>query len=105
MAVVREGKLVLGWCATADLIAPTLAVEQTRNISPRYALRLDDLRPWHVIVATCAVCRRRAHVVVALLHHGRPPYTRVLDLERKLCCTNCGNRHGNTLNVSMAPRN
>jgi hypothetical protein len=29
----------------------------------------------------------------------------VLDLERKLCCTGCGNRQRNTLTVSMAPRN
>jgi hypothetical protein len=72
---------------------------------PRYALRLDDLRPWHVIVATCAACRRRAHVAAALLHHGRPPYIKVRDLERKLCCTGCGNRRENTLTVSMASRN
>jgi hypothetical protein len=79
-------------------------VEQTKNVPPRHALRLDDLRPWHVIVATCVVCQRRAHVAAALLHHGRPPYTRVLDVERKLCCTGCGNRRGNTLTVSMAPK-
>jgi hypothetical protein len=69
-------------------------MEQRGNIPPRYALRLDDLRPWHVIIATCAVCRRRAHVAAALLQHGRPPYTRVLVLERKLCCTGCGNGQG-----------
>jgi Transposase, Mutator family len=51
------------------------------------------------------LCRRRAHVAAALLQHGRPPYARLLDLERKLCCTGCGNRRGNTLTVSMAPRN
>jgi len=79
--------------------------EQTRNMPLRYALRLDDLRPWHVIVVSCAACRRRAHVAGALLRHGRPPYTRLLDLERKLCCTGCGSRRGNTLTVSMAPRN
>jgi hypothetical protein len=47
-------------------------VEQTRNMPPRYALRLDDLRPWHLIVATCAACGRRAHVAAALLQHRRP---------------------------------
>lgn len=75
------------------------------NIPPRYALRLDDLRPWHVIVATCAACGKRAHIGAALLQHGRPPYIRLLDLERKLSCSRCGNRHGNTLVVSIAPRN
>jgi hypothetical protein len=80
-------------------------VEHNKNMPPRYAIRLDDLRAWHVIVATCAVCRKRTHIDARLLQHGRPPYTRLLDLERKLRCSSCGNRHGNTLSVSMAPRN
>jgi hypothetical protein len=71
----------------------------------RYAIRLDDLRPWHVIVATCAACGRRTHIGAVLLQHGRPPYTRLRDLERKLRCRGCGNHEGNTLTVSMAPRN
>jgi hypothetical protein len=66
---------------------------------------LDDLRPWHVIIATCAACRRRAHVAAVLLQHGRPPYAKLLDVERKLCCSGCGNLRGNTLIISMAPRN
>jgi hypothetical protein len=80
-------------------------VEQSKNIPPRYAIRLDDLRAWHVIVATCGACRRRARIDAWLLQHGRPPFTRLLDLERKLRCSGCGNRQGNTLSVSMAPRN
>jgi hypothetical protein len=72
---------------------------------PRYALRLDDLRPWYVIVATCAASGNRADVAAALLQHGRPPHTRVPHVERKLWCTGSGNRRGNTLTVSMAPRN
>jgi hypothetical protein len=80
-------------------------VEQKRNTPPRYAIRLDDLRAWHVIIATCAVCRQGAHIDARLLQQGRPPYTRVIDLERKLCCSSCGNRRGNTLSVSMASRN
>ena len=80
-------------------------VEQSKNTPPRYAIRLDDLRAWHVIVATCAACRKRTHIDARLLQHGRPPYTRLLDLERKLRCSSCGNYQGNTLSVSMAPRN
>jgi hypothetical protein len=86
------------WHSSAD-------VERSKNIPPRYAIRLDDLRAWHVIFATCAACRRRTHIDARLLQHGRPPYTRLLDLERKLRCGSCGNRQGNTLSVSMAPRN
>jgi hypothetical protein len=40
-----------------------------------------------------------------LLQHGRPPYTRLLECERKLRCSSCGNRHGNSLSVAMAPPN
>jgi hypothetical protein len=80
-------------------------VEQNKNIPPRYAIRLDDLRAWHVIVASCAACGRRTHIDARLLRHGRPPYTRLLDLERKLRCGSCGNHQGNTLSVSMASRN
>jgi hypothetical protein len=80
-------------------------VEQKRNTPPRYAIRLGDLRAWHVIFATCAACGKRTHIDARLLQHGRPPYTRLLDLERKLCCGSCGNRRRNTLSVSMAPRN
>jgi hypothetical protein len=80
-------------------------VERNKNIPPRYAIRLDDLRAWHVVFATCAACGNRTHIDARLLQHGRPPYTRPLDLERKLRCSSCGNRQGNTLSVSMAPRN
>jgi DNA-directed RNA polymerase subunit RPC12/RpoP len=80
-------------------------VEQKRNIPPRYAIRLEDLRAWHVIFATCAACGKRTHIGAKLFQHGRPPFTRLLDLERKLRCGSCGNRRGNTFSVSMAPRN
>ena len=80
-------------------------MEQRGNIPPRYALRLEDLRPWHVIVATCAACGRRSPIDAALLRQGRPPHTRLLDLERKLRCGGCGSRDGNIFTVSLAPRN
>jgi hypothetical protein len=48
--------------------------------------------------------RKADHIDARLLQHSRPPYTRLLDLERKLRCNSCGNRQGNTLSVSMAPR-
>ena len=80
-------------------------MEHNRNIPPRYAIRLDDLRAWHVVFATCAACGKRTHIDVRLLRHGRPSYTRLRDLERKLCCSSCGNRRGNTLSVTMALRN
>jgi hypothetical protein len=80
-------------------------MERNKNIPPRYAIRLDDLRAWHVVFATCVACGKRTHIDARLLQHRRPPYTRQLDLERKLRCSSCGNRQGNTLSVSMTPRN
>jgi hypothetical protein len=97
----KRSKLLL----TVQLWHRSGGVEQSKNIPPRYAVRLDDLRPWHVIVATCRACGKRAHVNAAILRRGRPAYTRLLDLERKLRCSSCGNRQGNSLTVSMAPRN
>jgi hypothetical protein len=90
---------------TVPLWHRSAGVEQSKNIPPRYAIRLDDLRPWHVIVATCRACGKRAHVNAAILQRGRPAYTRLLNLERKLRCRSCGNGQGNSLTVSMAPRN
>ena len=86
------------WHTSAD-------VEQNGNIPPRYAVRLDDLRAWHVVFAACAACGKRTRIDARLLRQGRPPYTRLLDLERKLYCGSCGNRQSNTLSVSLAPRN
>jgi hypothetical protein len=51
-------------------------VEQNKNIPPRYAIRLHDLRAWHVVFATCAACRKQTHIDARLLQHGRPPFTR-----------------------------
>jgi len=48
-------------------------VERSKNIPPRYAIRLDDLRAWHVVFAICAACRKRTHIDARLLQHGRPP--------------------------------
>ena len=92
-------------CSPGLLWHSSRGVEQNKNIPPRYAFRLDDLRPGMCIVATCPACGKRTHIDAKLLQHGRPPYTRLLDLERKLRCSGCGNCEGNTLTVAMAPRN
>jgi hypothetical protein len=74
-----------------DLVEPSRA--RWGLLAQRRVGRLDEFR------------ERRRPRAGALLQYGRPPYTRVRDLERKLCCTGCGNRRGNTVTVSMAPRN
>jgi hypothetical protein len=57
----------------------SLGVELSKNIPPRCAIRLDDVRAWHVIFAICAACGKRTHIDARLLQHGRPPYTSVVS--------------------------
>jgi rubredoxin len=77
--------------------------EQKGNI-PYYAFRLEDLRAWHVVLATCGQCRHEAPVHQPLLRRGRPGHTRLRDLEPKLRCRRCGNARQNRLSVAIARR-
>lgn len=75
--------------------------EQKENI-PYYAFRLEDLRAWHVVVATCGQCRHEAP-----LRHQQltgAPHARLRDLERRLRCRRCGNGRHNRFSVRMARR-
>jgi hypothetical protein len=74
------------------------------RLPPRYAFRLEDLRAWHVIRVSCRTCRHRAELAPAALSRGRPGYTRLLDLEGRLRCRNCGVRGRATLVVELRPR-
>jgi hypothetical protein len=60
------------------------------ELPPRYAFRLEDLRAWHLVEASCRRCRHRALIAHAALRRGRPPYIRLFDLERTLRCRRCG---------------
>jgi DNA-directed RNA polymerase subunit RPC12/RpoP len=85
-------------------------MEQSRNIPPRYAIRLGDLRHWHVVTVTCPACGHKGRLDAAVLGRsrpGRPPppgHTRLMDLERRLRCRRCGNRDDNRILVTLAPR-
>jgi len=71
---------------------------------PRYAFRLDDLRSWHVVTAVCVRCRHRSVIEQRVLKRGRPAYTRLVDLQHKLCCRHCGARGGHDLTIGARPR-
>jgi hypothetical protein len=79
-------------------------MEQRRNIGPRYAIRLGDLRGWHIVTAVCGECRRTTNLNPWLLRAGRPDWTHLMDLEPRLVCRHCGNREANRLLVTMASR-
>ena len=79
-------------------------MEQKGNIPPRYAIRLADLRRWHMITVSCPTCGHKGRLDVTALGDGRPDHTRLMDLERKLRCSSCGNRQDNRILVTMASR-
>ena len=82
-------------------------VEQKQNISlgPRYQVRLEDLRDWHVLEVTCGRCGREGVVYPSHLRRRLPGYTRLLELEKRFACRACGNRTYNTWRVMAMSRN
>ena len=74
------------------------------QIPLRYDFRLEDLRAWHLVEASCRRCRHRTTIAHPLLTRGRPSYTRLSDLERELRCQRCGARGEASLSVHPRPR-
>ena len=80
-------------------------MEHPENIlGPKYAIRLSELRHSHIISARCLQCGHEAEFTGDFLAWERSPHACLTDLQRKLRCTRCGNREGNTLSVRMAAR-
>jgi len=78
--------------------------EQAYTVPPRYAFRLEDLRMFHQVRASCHGCGRKAIIPNAMLLQGRPGYTRLMALEGQLRCQKCGARGKATLDVELRPR-
>jgi hypothetical protein len=82
--------------------------ERQESTSPtvpaRYAFRLEDLRAFHLVRASCHACAHKAIIPNAMLVEGRPNYTRLVSLERQLRCRNCGARGKASLDVEFQPR-
>jgi hypothetical protein len=73
-------------------------------VPPRYAFRLEDLRAFHLVRASCHACAHKAIIPNAMLRQGRSNYTRLVSLERQLRCRNCGVRGKASLDVEFRPR-
>jgi DNA-directed RNA polymerase subunit RPC12/RpoP len=73
-------------------------------VPPRYAFRLEDLRVFHHVRASCHACGHKAIIPNAALLQGRTGYTRLMSLERQLRCKRCGTRGKATLDVELRPR-
>jgi hypothetical protein len=71
---------------------------------PRYAFRLEDLRVFHQVRASCHACGRKSIIPNTTLLQGRPGYTRLMSLERQLRCQKCGSRGKASLDVELRPR-
>lgn len=78
--------------------------EQNENIGSRHAVRLDQLRGWHVLTAVCGTCKRRAQMRLWQLTARNPGHVHLINLEAKLVCRQCGSRKGNRVYVTLASR-
>ena len=67
-------------------------------------LRLEDLRVFHLVRASCHACGRKAIIPNATLLQGRPGCTRLMLLERQLRCRQCGVRGKASLDVELRAR-
>jgi hypothetical protein len=76
----------------------------TPTAPPRNAFRLEDLRAFHLVRASCHVCAHKAIIPNAMLLQGRPDYTRLVALERQLRCRKCASRGRASLEVTFRPR-
>jgi hypothetical protein len=56
-------------------------------IGPKYALRIHDLRNWHVLQVTCWKCGHISMVYPSRLRRRWSGYERLMDIERKFRCT------------------
>jgi hypothetical protein len=74
------------------------------TMPPRYAFRLEDLRAFHFVQASCRACAHKAVIPNATLLQGRPGYTHLIELERQLRCRRCGARGKASLEVAFRPR-
>jgi hypothetical protein len=74
------------------------------TVPPRYAFRLEDLRVFHLVMASCRACAHKALILNAMLLRGRPGHTRLMSLERQLRCRKCGSRGRASLEAVLRPR-
>lgn len=92
----------------------TLAGSQTPRqpaARPSELARLSDLREWHAMEAVCRQCRHVARLrpkqVMSMLSRRRRRSmadVRLVDLEHRLACRECGNRIDNTIKVVAIAR-
>ncbi len=73
-------------------------------LGPRYAIRLYQLRRWHILTARCGHCRHTRHMRLWQVKLGLPGDAYLDEVEKRLVCQRCGNREDNRVLVLMEPR-
>jgi hypothetical protein len=73
-------------------------------VPPRDTFRLDDLRAFHLVRASCHACGHKAIIPNATVLQGRPGATRLVMVERRLRCRKCGAKGRASLEVEFRPR-
>ena len=81
-----------------------VAMEQNKNIDACYAIKLKDLRSWHMLTAKCDVCSHTAHLRLWQVTAGQLGNRLLMDIEKKLRCTRCGHRGENVVLVTLMAR-
>ena len=79
-------------------------MSQRKTTGPRYAIRLRDLRGWHMLTVSCGRCRHKAHIRLWQLTSKLDGATFLQDAERRLVCQRCGNRTDNLVLITMMER-
>ena len=75
--------------------------ERRANIPPRYAVRLRDLKPYHMLTAVCPACGHRASMRLWRITAGNPEHAFLTTVERRLRCQRCGARGDATVLVTV----
>ena len=94
------------WTPSKQAAIAPVDMEHLENdpIGPRYALRVERLRQWHVVRVTCDMCQHVGAIEAQVLIRKWPPYIRLVDLARRFRCERCGNRAGNRWEVCRMKR-
>lgn len=66
--------------------------EQNANLGPRYAIKLRQLKRYHILRASCPFCRHTATMRLWQLKSRFDESTSLVDIERRLRCLRCGER-------------
>lgn len=77
---------------------------QQASLGPRYAIRLHQLRRWHILTAKCCSCSHTRHMRLWEIKGSLPESTFLTEVEERLRCQRCGNKGGNRLLVMIVDR-